>query len=133
VIITRALGVPLYREGFVIYLPEINLLVNDGCSGIRYLLSFFTFSIVYAALFKERNLVRLAVVLASLPLSIFAGIARLSIIFLSAYYISPVLAEHRPHVILSWLVFAFFLSGAIGIDQYVSRKKKSASSITHDA
>ena len=123
VVVTKALGVPLYREGFNIYLPEINLFVADGCSGIRYLLSYFVFSIVYAALFKQGLVARLVVILGSIPLSIFAGITRLSVIFLAAHYISPVMGEHRPHVILSWAVFAILLIGVIGVDQYMMRRK----------
>ena len=124
VIVTKALGVPLYREGFNIYLPEINLFVADACSGIRYLLSYFTFGLVYAVLYKKGIVTRIFWVIGTVPLSIVAGITRLSVIFLSAHYISPVMAEHRPHVILSWAVFATFLFGVIVSDQYVSGVKR---------
>jgi exosortase len=121
VALTKALGVPLHREEFNIFLPELRLFVDDSCSGIRYLLSFFTFSLVYAYLFKRNNYVRLLVVLSSIPLAIVAGIIRLSAIFLAAYYISPYWAESRPHILLSWFVFTVFLFGAIGVDQYVDK------------
>ena len=123
VIVTKALGVPLYREEFNIYLPGINLFVADSCSGIRYLLSYFVFSLAYAALFKKSRFTRLIVILGSIPLSIIAGITRLSVIFLAAHCISPVMAEVRPHIILSWAVFAAFLFGVIGVDQYLERRK----------
>ena len=122
--VTESLGVPLYREGFNIYIPAINLFVADGCSGIRYLLSYFTFSLVYAFLFKQSISARLFVILGSIPLSIVSGIARLSVIFLSAHYISPVMAKPRPHIILSWLVFVVFFVGVVGLDQYISGRKK---------
>lgn len=123
VIVTKALGVPVYREEFNIYLPGINLFVADSCSGIRYLVSYFVFSLVYAALFRQGMIARLLVILSSIPLAIFAGIARLSVIFLAAHYINPVMAEPRPHIILSWAVFAVFLFGVIGVDQYLMRRK----------
>lgn len=129
VAVTEAFGVPLFREEFYIYLPEVNLFVSDGCSGIRYLLSYFTFSLVYAFLFKQGIVIRLLVVLGSIPLAVIGGITRLSIIFLSAHYISPVMAEDRPHIILSWAVFFFWLVMAVSLDQYLShwseRSKKS--------
>ena len=123
VVVTKVFGVPLYNEGFDIYLPKSHLYVAMGCSGIRYLLSYFVFSIVYAALFKQRNFHRLIVILGSIPLAVVAGITRLSVIFLAAHYITPVMAEPRPHIILSWVVFTFFLFGVIGVDQYVARWK----------
>jgi len=117
VAVTKAFGVPLYREGYDIFIPGVHLVVNTSCSGIRYLLSFFTFSIVYAALFKKGVLPRLAFILGSIPFSIVAGITRLSVVFLAAHYISPFWAQHKPHVFLSWVVFVVFMFGAIGIDQ----------------
>ena len=124
VMVTESLGVPLYRDGFNIYLPATNLFVADGCSGIRYLLSYFTFSLVYAFLFKQSVSARLFVILGSIPLSIVSGIARLSVIFLSAHYISPVMAQPRPHIILSWIVFVAFFVGVVGVDQYILGRKK---------
>jgi exosortase len=127
VAVTKAFGVPLFREEFHIYLPEVNLFISDGCSGIRYLLSYFTFSLVYAFLFKQGIVIRLLVVLGSIPLAVIGGISRLSVIFLSAHYISPVMAEDRPHIILSWAVFFFWLVIAVGIDQYLSRDRGGGS------
>jgi len=120
VAVTKAFGVPLYREGYDIFIPGVHLVVNTSCSGIRYLLSFFTFSIVYAALFKKGVLPRLAFILGSIPFSMVAGIARLSVVFLAAHYISPFWAQHKPHVFLSWVVFVVFMFGVIGIDQRIA-------------
>ncbi len=127
VMVTQALGVPLYREEFNITLPERNLLVAKSCSGMRYLLSYFSFSLVYAGLYKQNMVGRLIVVIGSFPLAIFAGIMRLSAIFLATHYINPVMAERQPHILLSWAVFAILLFGVIGIDQYLSKNSGSES------
>ncbi len=124
VAVTKVLGVPLYREGFDIYLPETSMVVSYGCSGIRYLLSLFTFSLVYAVLYRQGMWPRLAVILGSIPLAIFGGIARLSTIFLAAYYISPAMAGD-PHILLSWGVFAIMFGAVISIDQYLLKRRKS--------
>lgn len=123
VFITRSLGVPVYRNDYDVYIPNAHLVVDFACSGIRYFLSFFTFSIVYAYLFKKGYLTRILVVLASIPLSLIAGTIRLSVVFLAAHYISPFWAEHRPHVFLSWVVFAVFLFGIIALDQMFTGDK----------
>jgi exosortase len=122
--VSRALGVPLYQEGYNIFLPTKNLFVAEGCSGMRYLLSYFSFSIVYAALFKQNLSGRLLVILGSIPLSICAGIARLTAVFVAVHYISPVMGDERPHILLSWVVFAVILFGVIAADQYLSRERE---------
>lgn len=123
VIATKATGIPLHRDGFTIYLPETKLFVAESCSGIRYLLSFFVFSIIYAVLFKQKTAARLGIIAASIPLAVTAGVARLTTIFLAAHLISPKMAEHTPHIIISWAVFATFLFGGIVLDQLISSSR----------
>jgi len=128
VTLLKPLGVPLYREGFDIYLPDIHLYVAHGCSGIRYLLSYFVFGFAYAFRYKQSNKARLVVVLAAVPLAVAGGVLRLWIMFFTAHYIGSVMVAHRPHVLLSWSVFTVLLLTAIGVDRYVSRIKDLASS-----
>ena len=122
VTVMKPLGVTLFREGFDVYLPDIHLYVGPSCSGIRYLLSYLVFGIAYAFRFKQSNTARALVVIGALPLSVAGGVLRLSIIFFSAYYIGPIMVEHRPHVLLSWSVFTILLVGVIAVDRYLSRK-----------
>lgn len=125
VVVSRAFGVPIYREGYDIYLPHAHLNVDYGCSGIRYMLSFVTFSFVYGYLFKSKYLARILTVAISILLAIVAGIVRLSSVFMAAYYISPFWAQNTPHIVLSWVVFMLFLFGAVGIDRFCLRHKLS--------
>jgi len=121
--VARIFGAPVYQEGYDVYLPGLHLVVNYSCSGVRYLLSFFTFSIVYVFLFRESKWARLFIILGSIPFSFIAGTTRLSVVFLSAHYISPFWAEYEPHVFLSWVVFAVFLFGSIGLDQFLLNRR----------
>jgi exosortase len=125
VALVKPLGFPISREGFDIYLPDIHLYVAHGCSGIRYLLSYLVFGLAYAFRFKQSSKARILVVAAAVPLAVAGGVLRLWIIFTSAYYIGPVMVEHRPHVLLSWSVFTVLLVAAIAADRYVSKKVKS--------
>jgi exosortase/archaeosortase family protein len=98
------------------------LYVAHSCSGIRYLLSYFVFGIaLYAFRYKHSSKARLLVVVATVPLAVTGGVLRLWIIFTSAYYIGPVMAEHRPHVLSSWSVFTVLLVAAIGVDRLLSK------------
>lgn len=119
--VVRFFPLSIYREGYHITLPNINLFVANACSGIRYLIPYFVFGLAYAFVCKKTIKSRILVVLATIPIAIGAGILRQSVIFLSAYYISPVMAEHRPHVMISWSVFLTVLAGAIWLDQWISK------------
>jgi exosortase len=119
----HSVGFPIFRDGFNIHLPEIDLHVGHACSGIRHFLSFFVFAMAYAFRFKESLPARVLVVISTIPLSVFSGTLRLTIIFSLAHYVDPFLAEHRPHVIQSWIVFMLVLVGAVTVDRFVSRKR----------
>jgi len=110
--LVKTLGVPIYREVFNICLPETTLLVAPSCSGIRYLVSYFVFGLAYGYMIKETMVGRLLVVAATIPIAVIGGILRLSTIFLAAHYISPKMAEHDPHVLISWGVFGVVMVGA---------------------
>ena len=121
--LTQLLQVPIYREGYTIQLPTTKIFIAMGCSGIRYLLSYFVFSLPYAYLCKNSFRGRTLVVLASFPIALVAGVLRLTSIYLAVYFIGPFMAEHRPHVVLSWFVFLAVLVVAIAADQYLSGLK----------
>ena len=125
VTLLEPLGIPLHREGYDIYLPNMHLVVNEACSGIRYLLSYLVFSLAYAFRFKESGKARILVVIAALPLSVVGGVLRLSFVFSTAYYIGPVMIERRPHELLSWSVFAVLLVATVGVDRYLDRRKRN--------
>ncbi len=120
--ILSVLGVPFFRDGNYISLHNTTLLVAISCSGIRYLVSYFVFSFAYAYLFKTALWSRVAVVISSIFISLVASIGRLSAIFILANYISPKMAEHKPHIIISWCIFFIVLFMAVGIDQHFQKK-----------
>ncbi len=111
------LGIPYYRDGYDIHLANTKLYVAHGCSGIRYLLSYFVFGVAYAYMFKEHIRDRIFVLLLIIPISVMAGVLRLTTIFLSAYFIGAFMADHGPHIRISWLVFAVVLAVCIFIDR----------------
>ena len=50
----KLIGVPHFIHGWFVEFPNALLEVAIGCSGIRYLVSYFVFGIAYAYFFKER-------------------------------------------------------------------------------
>lgn len=119
--VLRVFGVAYYREGYEVSLSSITLYVAHGCSGVRYLLSYFVFGLAYAFLFKRSFKSGALVVLLTIPVSIIGGVARLSSVFLAAEYIGPFMAGHRPHILVSWAVFGVVLFCAVTMDQAISK------------
>ena len=114
--------VPFLREGFLVHLPNITLSINIGCSGIRYLISYFVFGIAYAYIFKTGLIERILLVSLTIPISLLASVMRLMSIFLGAYYIGAFMAGHRPHILISWCVFFIVLMGAIFLDRFIANR-----------
>ena len=120
--VLKAFGVVYYREAYDVSLTNITLHVAHGCSGVRYLLSYFVFGLAYAFLFKSSFKSGALVVFLTIPISVIGGVARLSSVFLAAEYIGPFMAGHRPHILVSWAVFGAVLFCAVAMDQAISKR-----------
>jgi exosortase len=121
--IISLLGISFVSVGNDIQFYNITLNVAEGCSGIRYLISYFVFSFAYAYLYREKLWSRISVICSSILISLFASVMRLTSIFVMVYYISPFWGQHKPHVVISWIVFFVTLIVAVGLDQHFQNKK----------
>ncbi len=80
-----AAGVPIYREGVLISLPNINLAVEDVCSGVGYLLAVVALGVPLAFLFLTSNVRRLALVLIAVAVAAFSNSVRIALIGLLSH------------------------------------------------
>lgn len=87
--IFQAIGVPVYRDGYIFSLPGLTVEVAKQCGGIRSSLSLFIVSILAGHLFLRTVPGRIALSAAVLPITVFKNAVR--IVFLSAYgaYVNP--------------------------------------------
>ncbi len=90
------LGIPFLTQDVLIHLPNVTLEINIGCSGIRYLLSYFVFGIAYAYLYRTRLNERILVVCMTIPISLFASTLRVTATAVIAYYIGPYAVQGWP-------------------------------------
>jgi exosortase len=104
------LGVPVLREGNIIQLPAMPLEVAEACSGIRSLLSLGTLAIIYGYLLEKRNLVRVALALAAIPIAVVANSSRIVGTGLLVQYWDPEKAEGFFHMFSGWLIFVVSLA-----------------------
>jgi exosortase len=121
--IISLLGIPYFKQGWSVQFPNAVLKVAIACSGIRYLISYFVFGIAYAWLYKTTVRRMLLIILLTIPISLFASILRLTAIFIMTDTFGPRMAEHWPHIIISWIVFFTILLASIAMDQYFQKRR----------
>ena len=117
-------GITYLKTGWIIELPNATLKVARSCSGIRYLISYFVFGMAYGYLERETLRARVAILIAVMPISLGAGILRLTVIFVMTYLFGPKMAQW-PHILMSWIVFFLILILMITLDQALQRRTVS--------
>jgi exosortase len=102
-------NVPVLRQGNVIVLAAMKLEVAEACSGIRSLLSLITLAIIYGYLMETRIWIRVVLVIASVPIAIFANSLRIVGTGLLVQFWDPDRAEGFFHTFQGWLIFVVSL------------------------
>jgi len=103
------LGVPVLREGNVIYLPNMPLEVADACSGIRSLMSLGTLAVIYGYLMDRRIILRVVLAVASVPIAVVANSLRIVGTGLIVQYWDSEKAEGFFHAGWGWIIFVICL------------------------
>lgn len=110
-------GIPLFRSGLFIEIPQGRFLVAEACSGV----SFFIASFVIGSLYAYLNLVsvkrRIAFVSIALIFPVLANVIRVYGIILIAYWTDMEYAAGADHLIYGWFFFAFVIVCLLGIGE----------------
>ena len=129
VALLRLTGVPLFRSGLYIEIPQGRFLVAEACSGV----SFFIASFVIGSLYAYLNLVsvkrRTAFVIISLIFPILANIVRVYGIILIAYWTDMEHAAGADHLIYGWFFFAFVIVCLLGIGELMRTPENDSTAI----
>ncbi len=102
-------GVPVLREGNIIQLPTTTLEVAQACSGIRSLMSLGALAVIFGYFLDHRNLPRVLLALAALPIAVAANGLRIMGTGLLGYYWDPDKAEGFFHAFSGWVIFIISL------------------------
>ena len=86
ILVAGSLGIPVFREGFHITIPEGSLLVDNPCSGLRSLLSFVGLGAVYAYFSNLPIFRRLFLFLISVPVAVLSNIIRVVFLIMISHY-----------------------------------------------
>lgn len=74
--VIRLLGIPVLREGNVIFLPSITLGVVEACSGLRSIFSLLALGLLYGHFFESRPLRQFLLAALTLPIAIAVNMLR---------------------------------------------------------
>ena len=122
VALLRLSGIPLFRSGLYIEIPQGRFLVAEACSGV----SFFIASFVIGSLYAYLNLVsvkrRAIFVAISLLFPIVANVIRVYGIILIAYWTDMEHAAGADHLIYGWFFFAFVIICLLGIGELMRQQ-----------
>ena len=99
------IGVPAVRSGNIIHLHDYSLEVVEACSGLRSLVTLLALGSLHAWFHMTGRVRSIVLVLATIPIAIFANVFRIFVTAVGAYSISKELAESFLHEISGLLVF----------------------------
>jgi exosortase len=102
-------GIPVLRDGNILELAEHRLSVVEACSGIRSLLSLTFLSLIYGYFFEQKQWVRFALLIATIPIAIAANAFRVSATGV-LYEVKKEWAEGFFHSAEGWVIFMIALS-----------------------
>ncbi len=112
VFIIQLLGVPALREGSTVYMQNTSVVVGDPCSGLRSLISLSALSILFAYIVKSSYTRKIALFLASAPISIGANVIRTTATLLIANSYGNAIIENKfIHEGFGLMVFVIALIG----------------------
>ena len=82
----RLFGIPVYKDGFLIQLPNINLEVAEACSGVNYLIAVLCIGVPLTYLYITSWSRRIFIVLMAVVIALLSNGVRVAIVALLAYY-----------------------------------------------
>jgi exosortase len=100
------LGIPVYREGNLIFLASSSFEVAEACSGIRSLYSYLMLGCLFAFL-SEKNMSKVVLIVSTLPLAIFVNIVRVTGTGILSNYFGPGVARGFFHEFTGFVLFIF--------------------------
>ena len=112
VMMLKLVGVPVYREGWYLQIPEGLFHVAEACSGIRFLFSTITIGLLIAHLEIESRVKQIVFMLSVLVIPILANGMRAFIMVYIGHISNMQAAVGFDHLVYGW-VFFFFVTALV--------------------
>jgi len=122
-------GVPIYREGNVLHLPDRTLQVVQACSGLRSMISLLAFSLIFGYFTLRSFTLKTALFLSGMPIAIIVNIFRVLLLVLAFHYLGYDLTSGPIHMVFGVLIFLLALILIASIKGIFSLWDKSATPV----
>ena len=115
-------GMPVFRDGNILYLPHTTLEVVDACSGIRSLMTLITLAFLLASFMLRSFWKQALLVILALPIAVLANAGRVTLTGLLTKS-NPAWGSGTLHEIAGWGVFVVSFGVLIGITFLLEKQK----------
>lgn len=109
-LIVNVFGIPLFREGNVLHIPQKSFQVVDACSGIRSLVSLVTLSLILGYFSLKNPWFIGILVLLSVPVAVLVNVLRVAGLVLAFHYFQLDLSAGSQHTIMGLALFGIALA-----------------------
>lgn len=106
----RVLGVPVYVQGNIIEIPNMRLLVEEACSGLRSVLAMATVAVIMPMLFRMSYKARVSLFAIAIGIALILNVFRVVITGVLAYFYDKSVAEGFFHDFTGMVVFIIGIS-----------------------
>jgi exosortase len=113
----QVLGQPAVREGNTIMINDVKLGIVEACSGLRMLVTFFTFSTGVAILIRKPLLERSCIVLSAVPIALITNIMRITATGVM-YQVNRNFAQMFFHDLAGWFMMPVCLA-FLGLELWI--------------
>jgi exosortase len=103
--VVDALGIPIFRDGPMFYLPNAQLVVADMCTGILSLIAILALAVFYAYLTQKSTICRTLLVLVAIPVAILGNIIRIILITVLVYFFGISMMDSLIHQFQGTVIF----------------------------
>lgn len=107
--VVQMLGIPIFREGNILYLAQTTLEVIDACSGLRSLVTMFALSAALGWFMSYSYWKKWLLFFSAVPVAVFTNIARLTGTAVLAAFYGEKVAQGFLHEFSGFLTFLFGL------------------------
>lgn len=108
--IIRAISIPVYQEGNMLYFAQTQLEVAEACSGLRSLTALIMLSVLFVHLMEDEVWKKIFIILSAVPIAIMANIIRVSGTGILAHFFGGQVARGFLHDFSGIMVFVFGLA-----------------------
>jgi exosortase len=100
------MGIPVFLQGNVIFLPDRTLEVVQACSGLRSIMALLTLAAVFGYFTLQSNVLRAVLLIGAVPTALLVNTIRVLMLILSEYLFRVDLSKGAPHTLTGMAVFA---------------------------